>query len=95
MPEGKIKEILEKLTYGFRTHLEIENNRIVNKSNLDTAISSLCKLFLEVVGEDKPELSAMSNKMTCSQCGQNYHSEDIGYNQAKAKIRKRIEELVK
>ena len=59
---------------------------------LEDIATTITELVKEIVPAEKPELAAMRNKMGCSQCGQNYHSEDIGFNICRSEMLKRMEE---
>lgn len=83
----KLGEILWK----FHNELNEQQRSGLSVTQGNTEIfASTIQAIIDLVPEEKPELPAMRNKMHCSQCGQIYYSEDIGWNACRQKILKKM-----
>lgn len=84
---NKFREILEQTFNSNDPEFDIEHI----EPRITKVLPQLLTLIeSELLPKEKLELPAMKNGMSCSQCGQNYHSEDIGYNKCLREIKEKM-----
>ena len=89
---NKRREVLEKLVEGKYNYTDPR----VKKDKMDIALTALDKLekekMLEMVGEDKKPIYNESGGITVNKKSFEF-GKQVGYNQAKAEIRKKIKDV--
>jgi threonine synthase len=99
MPKKKIRDLLEELVIELADQYTYHFEKDYLNKLLDNALSSLRKLMLEAVGEDRDycECSLTMQERgicdVCKNCGLQISNDYPSYNQAKAEIRERVEEV--